>query len=87
MTSTIKLTDKQTTILDFTHLATGKPASLAVACNPLTGDWIETHTTEAGSTAYKSSKADALKLVRRVMLASDKAGLPCKVRYVVNVMA
>jgi hypothetical protein len=74
----IKLKDSEECRLEFTHL-NGKPSSLYIACNPLTGKWLQDHTIGEQSTAYYGTKADAVSLANSIVRKSASNNLPCKV--------
>jgi len=75
--------DEQVT-LTFTHIRTKEPSKLFVARNPLTGNWLQTHTVGDESTSYFSNKNDAKKIVNQIIDKSAKNGLPCEVKVEKN---
>ena len=75
----IKITEKQSVRLTFTHIRDGKPAALFIAMNPLTGDWLQEHIHNGIRTAYYDTKASALKLANSIVKKSAKKNLACKV--------
>ena len=75
----VKLNETQSCRLDFTHL-NGKPASLFVQRNPLTGDWLQTHGLDGKHSSYYSDKAGAISLINKIITKTAKENLPCKVK-------
>ncbi len=74
----IKLKENQEAKLTFTHI-NGQEASLYVAMNPLTGDWMQIHKIGGEETAYSGEKASALSLVNNIVKKSKKNNLKCEV--------
>ncbi len=74
----IKLKDGETCLLTFTHVR-GMPASYAIARNPLTGDWLQTHKIGDDQAYYYSGKVDAVKLANNILRISTAKNLPCTV--------
>jgi hypothetical protein len=72
----IKLTEKESLKLTFTHV-NGKSASLFIAMNPLTGDWLQTHKVGDAETSYYGTKSDALSLANSIVKKSAKENLTC----------
>lgn len=83
----MKLTPKQTATLTFTHVTSGKPASLFIAMNPLTGDWLQTHRHGDAETSYYGTEADAVRLADKIIEVSKKKKLTCTVKIGKNSMA
>jgi len=81
----IKITDKQTLRLKFTHI-NGLQAALYVALNPLTDQWLQEHRVGDGCTAYVGTKTDALHLANAIVTKSEEKGLPCIVEIGDNSM-
>lgn len=78
MATKLKLKDNETATIEFTHL-NGKEAKLYIAKNPLTGDWLESHTMEQANVAYYSTKKDCLRLANAIISKSEENELSCKV--------
>jgi len=74
----IKITDKQTVRVTFTHVR-GGDASLFVAMNPLTGDWLQEHMHNGIRTAYYGTKTEAVRLANNIVKKSAEKDLACKV--------
>lgn len=75
----IKITEKQSVQLNFTHIRDGKPAALFIAMNPLTGDWLQEHKHGSAVTAYYGTKSAALSLANSIVKKSAANDLSCKV--------
>jgi hypothetical protein len=74
----IKLTEKQTLKMTFTH-PNGKPASFFAAMNPLTGDWLQTHKVGDAESSYYGTKSAVLSLANSIVKKSAEKNLTCEV--------
>ena len=74
----IHIDEDQTCTLEFTHV-NGQDSKLHVACNPLTGDWLQVHRIGENETVYVGDKSSAMKMVNAIVQKSHALGLPCEV--------
>jgi len=75
----IKINENQTLKLTFDHIKDGKPASLFIAMNPLTGDWLQEHKHDDATTAYYGTKSAALHLANLIVKKLKDKNLSCNV--------
>lgn len=82
----IKVQDDERCLVTFTHL-NGKRAAFSFVCNPLTGDWLQTHRVGDDSSYYYSpSKDGAIKLANNIVEKSAENNLPCVVEISKNTL-
>lgn len=75
----VTITDKQKLKLEFDHIS-GGTGKFEMVQNPLTGDWLETHSLNGKNTSYYSdNKTASLVLANKIIRVSAERGLKCTI--------
>lgn len=77
----IEVKDNEECLITFKHMQTGEDSSYEFMKNPMTGSWLEIHKVgKKSSSAWISTKAQAVRLANKIVDYSKKYKLPFTVR-------